>query len=1262
MKYLRIGLLIMGLGLLLLLSVLLTTPSGLRYVLNQLDQALPASLSVSSVEGGLVGPLTLQGIRYQHGQQLIELRRLQLDWHPWSLLRGELRITRLQGAGLKIALPPPEDDGAAPSTAVDTLAPVRLPLNVRLQELSLADILIQPPAQTSPLHVQQLKLQARTVNNTLRLNRLALEAAPLRLDVTGLIAFSAHYPLALKLNWAWHGGEGYRLAAAGDLNGDLQQLILRQQLQQPTAGQLTLRGRDLLGALHWDAELKIPRLENRHLPLTIPQRFHTAIDLSAEGDRKSLHTKGQLLGELEAVGAVEARFQLQHAAEQLKLHALNITLPESAAQLETQGWLRLEKEPRFQLAGNWHGLHWPLQQTPLIRSEQGHFDLQGQLDDYRFATELKLSGNQIPSAQWQLRGHGRRHGLNFEQITATGLLDGQLSANGELVWAPQLQTSINLQADALNPGKQWPDWPGKINLSSRIEAQVDTQGPQLALNLKTLSGELRGRSLAGHTQLRWQNQQWQIAELRLQAGQASLDARGHIDEQLHLVWKAAIPRLDDLLPNAQGSLHAHGSVQGAQQQPQLELTLDASELQWRGYHAKTLMARASVDLADRKPSHVEVKATALQAAQFTIHGLSLLGNGPLHDHQLELAINSAQQQSLALTLQAGLHQQQWQGQITALNLQDATLGSWQLQQAVPFHLAMDSAALADSCLHQHNASLCLKGQWQASSDSQAELRVVAVPLALLQPYLPSAYQLQGQLNGEASLVARDATIRRARVNMNLDDSRLLYTLPRQSQQREVRLHQGSLRLSMEDRQPLTGTLNLDFNEQERLTANLQIKPPASTSWSVDALMRQDLQASVQGKLRDLSLLELASVEIDRAEGQLDMDLHVRGSIEQPRLSGQLRLAEGHLEIPRLNLRLKQIQLQANADAPTNIQVSGRANSGEGWITLQGQINYRATPWQLQLQIDGERFELARIPEARLQVSPKLVLRIEPYRIDLQGELTIPEARIEPRDISLAKQPSSDVVISGQTATTGQPATPRWQIHSRVHIIAPDSIRFIGYGLDARIGGDLRIIEEPKKLTRARGELHVVKGSTYKAFGQQLKTEQGQLIFADSTLDNPDLNITAVRQVGDIVAGVVIRGSARQPQLTLFSRPAMDEANMLSYITLGRPISRVGSQGDGQTLATAANTAGLVGGDYLAGYIGRQFGLEEARLESQPDTEQPWLVLGTYLSPRLYVRYGVNLIQPGNSVLLRYQLSEHWQVQGETGRNSGTDLIYSFERP
>src|SRR5690606_25880680 len=91
-----------------------------------------------------------------------------------------------------------------------------------------------------------------------------------------------------------------------------------------------------------------------------------------------------------------------------------------------------------------------------------------------------------------------------------------------------------------------------------------------------------------------------------------------------------------------------------------------------------------------------------------------------------------------------------------------------------------------------------------------------------------------------------------------------------------------------------------------------------------------------------------------------------------------------------------------------------------------------------------------------------------------------------------------------------------------------------------------------------------------------------------SLDNPGLDIRAARTIGDIKAGVQVRGSADSPELTTYSSPSLDQLNTISYLVLGRPASQASGGAGGQALQNAAQQ---LGGNLLAKSIGQKLGLE-----------------------------------------------------------------------
>ena len=183
---------------------------------------------------------------------------------------------------------------------------------------------------------------------------------------------------------------------------------------------------------------------------------------------------------------------------------------------------------------------------------------------------------------------------------------------------------------------------------------------------------------------------------------------------------------------------------------------------------------------------------------------------------------------------------------------------------------------------------------------------------------------------------------------------------------------------------------------------------------------------------------------------------------------------------------------------------------------------------------------------------------------------------------------------------------------------------------------------------------------YSIYRQDLTIERGRFIFASGPISDPGLDMRAVRRTGEILAGVLARGTLKSPELILFSEPSMSDTDTLSYLMLGRPADQAG-RADGELLYQAASSLGAAGGELLAKKIGNVFGIQDVTIQTGTTPQDTALVIGTYLSPRLYINYGIGLLEPVNTFRMRYKLNKNWQFQSETGVHSGADILYTIER-
>jgi translocation and assembly module TamB len=1236
------------------LLVLLHSETVLRLSVTLVSN-LVKPLSVESVHGRLAGPFTLRGIAYTDAGTQLSLEALTVDWRPSRLLLFTAHVTAIHAKGLKVTRQPAPDEVAA-ETATEpfTLPRIGFPLKMVLEHATVEGITLNLTGQGEPLTVTQLLLQAETELNTLRLHTLQLRSEWLAFTIDGTIRPRQDYRIDLAMTWSVPQQEVGPWTGAGTLRGNLEELQLQQRLAAPFAASLSVTARHLLKELAWQGSLAVPQLDSTLLPFAVSPAFVLDAELEAQGGIDAFTSSATFAGHVERVGDVEGSLDAAFAEQRLELTRLLLTRKQDAARIEASGELELATPLRYRMEADWQALSWP-QAVASVTSRSGAVAFSGEAANYNFESEFQLGGEQIPDGRWRLQGSGDSEAVTLRTFEGA-LLDGHISGEATIGLAPPLNWQARLDGKALNPGVKWPQWPGRLAFASSTKGALAEQGLELAITLPTLSGELRGRRLQGRGEAGVAGDVVSLQRLEVQLGSAKMHASGRMAEELAFVWELTVRELADLLPEASGSLAASGRIDGALATPRLTLQLQGSGPQLLGYQAREVEAEVSLDLQQSAPSKVRLRLEQLHLPGFPSQSVTLEADGPLNEHRIRLDSRGSGQ-TLGLGIAAGYTDGQWAGALERLRLDNDRLGQWQLTEAAPFSLMADSMRLEQFCLVHDEARLCSSGHWSRLSGFEANLQSSGFPLQLLRPYLPQRFTVKGELDGRARVAQTKARPPELDLDLHLgegafelldpDSGKAALSLPYAA---------AAATLRTSDAGELQGEVSLAFGKED--TLSLTVQTSLAEGWPL-APLDHPLNARLRVALRELGFIAPLIPEVENLHGLLDVDISLAGSVNAPRLSGHAKVDEGRLEIPRMGLSITALQLATSGDNSRQLDISGQARSGDGELRLDGRLMPAPKGiWALELALAGKDFEVARIPEARMQISPDLRLQLVGREIRLEGDLDIPSARLEPRDISSAVRTSNDVVIVGE-----EPAAEAegWRITTRVRITAADSIRFIGYGFDGRIGGNLLLVDEPGSVTRGRGELHVVPGSTYRAFGRNLTTSRGQLTFADSPVDNPNLDITAARTIGDVVAGVHVRGTAKNPLLTLYSEPAMDQADILAYLTLGHPMN-VAGQGESEELFSAANTAGLIGGNYLAGYVGRQFGLEEVRVEAESATASPWVVVGKYLSPRLYVRYGVGVYEDAYSIIVRYQLTEHWQLQGEGGQFSGADILYTFERP
>lgn len=1252
-----IGALALALLALAALYWLLMTLGGRDFLLSQVVARLPAgtTLAWERAEGPASGPLTLHGVRFvqqvcpdrdgepvPYGQcaapRALDFgaRRVTLDPDIRPLLGKLLRLDRLEVEGATLDLPPSEDEAFELPRWPEVLPQVNPPLGLQADAI-VVDGFVATRAGEPLVDVRTLRGGLDAREGRLRLQDLVVDSDLGRFMAHGEYAPGEDYRMDLTASALLPAPTGRTrprlgLVARGDLAA--LDIALSGHAPAPVRAHLTLRG---AGQPRWTLRAASDELDPALLAGSGEPGTPLAFDLRGDGTGGAARLQGELRrGELVAT-LQPSRVRLEEQV--LEFEPLVVDVFGGRITVRGSGDFADPANATFRYAVNARGLSWGpapaegAQPDPAaVVSGDADLGIAGRTDAWAAVGQARLArGGMDAIVDFDGRGDGGRMTLRtLRAATPSGSLD----AHGDVAWAPSLGWKLDATLSGFDPGYFAPDFRGAIDgVLASTGSTRDDGGLELTVEASDLGGQLRGRPLDGsarfvmHGAADASQRAGYEGEAALTVGGSRIDARGSVADTLDIDADVSPLRLDDLLPGATGSLRGSLLARGARDAPDLEVDLTGSDLRYGDYQATTLRARGRLPWRGGG-GELAVDASGVSAG-VAIDTLSLRASGAVEDLRAQAEARGAPG-ALSLSGSARRQSGNWRGTLASLELAPAQGAAWRLQSPAQFAQSGGNWTLSRSCFSSGaGGALCASADWPRRG---LAVDGEALPLALASPYLPErepgrpwildgAIDLEGNLRPDGNAWRGNASVRSASGGLRTS-----------ARSRRSLLSYSELLLDADfNASRIDVTLGTAFNGDGRIDARVR------TGWDAYAPLAGEIMLDTD----ELTWMELLSPDIVAPTGRLQGDISLGGTRAQPSLGGQARLSRFAAEIPSLAIALQDGNVQLDALPDGSARIAGSVGTGQGVLEVDGSLGWRGGDTPLVLDVRGDNVLVSDTRDLRAVASPELQVRYaagQPLRVT--GTVTVPEARMDLERLSGGVSASPDVVVLDPVDPEAGPATA---LELDLSLVMGDDVTLDGFGLEGTLGGSLRVRAYPGREMTGVGTLDV--GGRYEAYGQELQVTRGRLVWSNTPVSDPVLDIRAEREIDDITAGIDVTGRASAPQARVWTDPASDESEALAYLALGRPLSSL--SGDQARDLDAASAALNAGGSLVAGQLGKRIGLDDAGVSSSRTLGGSVFGVGKQLSPRLYVGFGVSLLGTGQVLTLRYLLRKGFDVEIES---------------
>jgi translocation and assembly module TamB len=450
-----------------------------------------------------------------------------------------------------------------------------------------------------------------------------------------------------------------------------------------------------------------------------------------------------------------------------------------------------------------------------------------------------------------------------------------------------------------------------------------------------------------------------------------------------------------------------------------------------------------------------------------------------------------------------------------------------------------------------------------------------------------------------------------------------------------------------------------------------------------------LSARVTAEVPDISTFAAWMGPDADAHGRLAANVTVSGSAAAPRIGGEVRASDLAAREPQTGFEIEHGEIalrlagrsiaidHLSADAPWHApegaqkKIANASGHAPGTLTASGSLDLDSRQGEIRIRLAG--FPVTQTPnrfvalsgEARLDATREGVLAAANLKADA-GWIGALE--------SAPPSVSDDVVVVRAAAPQEKPQAgiAGERVSVDAHFDLGDALYFQGRGLDTRLAGNIHVTGTPPAALRATGAVRTV-GGTYNGYGQKLTIERGVLQFA-GPIENPQLNVRAVRKGLPVEAGVEVLGSVAHPRVRLVSTPDVPEPEKLSWLVLGRGPSDL-TAGDASLLVQAASSMlGKSPGDD----IGQKLGFDEVKV-GRASTNSVLGVLpestvagrigtasaaesvtvGRSLTHDVHLSYEQELGAAEGTLKLAWKLTQKFELLARAGYLPGLDAVYRW---
>lgn len=570
-----------------------------------------------------------------------------------------------------------------------------------------------------------------------------------------------------------------------------------------------------------------------------------------------------------------------------------------------------------------------------------------------------------------------------------------------------------------------------------------------------------------------------------------------------------------------------------------------------------------------------------------------------------------------------------------------------LEDSVQVFLTKEKFTVSPFVFRMREASIAASGTWSdnAIQTSWVIRRFPIEVFPLLSPHRP----LQGTFTSRADLYGRIDNLQGS-ISMHLSE----FTIPDEAYA-SVPPMQADISLQLQDRGikiegSIEGAQEYEAAFEGEIPAMLSLVPPF-----LDRSSDLPLQGHFHAKGEIAPFLQLFVADTTNIKGKTETNLEISGTLSKPCLYGKVTVTEGSFESLTTGALMTNIRAVLSVDKQeiSLAEFAGEDDQG-GTIIGKGSMYWiprENFPYALGFQMN--KASLLRLDAAKAVVSGDVLLEGNTKQCCIRGTIQADRAEVTLPDQTKAAQNTLEIVYINQPPDEKPqldplPKRPAFPVSLDLVFTIPKTGIIKGKNLHSKWKGNIQI-KGTATAPQLHGELQIVNGE-YMFNGKPFSMSEGVISFAGDPDKKTSLYIIAYRDIDQIKAEVIVKGSVKNPALSFRSNPPLPEKEILSWILFNKGIDNITAfQGAQLTDSITTLSAGNGGSDVFS-RLRKGLGIDSIDISKKNTSgnNEVSIKVGKYISRGVFVSVNKSISSETNRVGIEANLSPNLKVQAEVG--------------